>query len=384
MTKEYANYFETNQGIVVLFTDGTMKQVDKTSSYFEAVKEHLDKQEFDQLYGCMDLASRITTYSDGLFYVLDGQVYVGKEVIPDALGTILVRLATSNMPVEPLVKFWHNLSKNPNEQSKQSLYGFLAANQVPITKDGCFLAYKRIDNDWKDCYSHTIDNSIGAKVTMDRDKVDPNPNQTCSAGLHAAAFEYADGVYNSRTGRLVEVKISPENVVAVPTDYHEQKMRVCEYVVIRECEGKRLEALVMDVEFDDYDDNYDDDYDYDVDDDQDVVEVADAPVDTPVDTPNDTTSVDVEKDGRGRVAIPKSIVQLLGVGPFDRVAAYVDTVMAMVIVERVGKNVPDEHTIYTVDRSCNVRVTNSLLAKAGIDTYEDFGVRFADNSIIIE
>lgn len=32
---------------------------------------------------------------------------------------------------------------------------------------------------------------------------------------------------------IVEVLINPKNVIAVPRDYNAQKMRVCEYKVIR-------------------------------------------------------------------------------------------------------------------------------------------------------
>ena len=217
---------------------------------------------------------------------------------------------------------------------------------------------------------------------MDRDKVDPDSNQTCSTGLHAAAFEYADGMYQGGSGILVEVKINPENVVAVPTDYNEQKMRVCEYIVIRECEGKRNEVLVTDDEFDNYDDDYDDnDQDATVEVADDIVEVADT---TPGVTSPVIAAVDVDKDGRGRVAIPKAFVQQLGVGPFDHVVAYADVGISQVIVDRKNQDVPDEHTVYTVDRSGNVRVTNSLLAKAGLDQYDTFTIRFQDDQIIIE
>jgi hypothetical protein len=74
---------------------------------------------------------------------------------------------------------------------------------------------------------------------MARDLVDDNPNNTCSAGLHVACFDYAKGFGS----RLVEVKVNPRDVVCVPTDYNGTKMRTCRFEVVAECVKMRTEEL---------------------------------------------------------------------------------------------------------------------------------------------
>ena len=78
----------------------------------------------------------------------------------------------------------------------------------------------------------------GALVQMKRSEVDDNPNNTCSKGLHAAAYRYAKDFGGHHT-RLMEIKINPKHVVCVPQDYNGEKMRVCEYIVLQECEKMR-------------------------------------------------------------------------------------------------------------------------------------------------
>jgi hypothetical protein len=66
---------------------------------------------------------------------------------------------------------------------------------------------------------------------MDRKLCTVDRNITCSSGLHIGAWEYV----HSFTGtRILECLIDPIDVVSVPTDYHNQKMRVCRYKVIRD------------------------------------------------------------------------------------------------------------------------------------------------------
>jgi hypothetical protein len=40
-------------------------------------------------------------------------------------------------------------------------------------------------------------------------------------------------------GRLVAVKINPADVVSVPSDYNNQKLRTCSYTVMFEIEGAK-------------------------------------------------------------------------------------------------------------------------------------------------
>ena len=125
--------------------------------------------------------------------------------------------------------------------------------KLPLTEDGCFLAYKGVSEDYKDVHSGSIDNSPGAIVSMSRNKISDDPNEGCHVGLHVGAIEYA----GSFGPRVVICKVSPEHVVCVPRDNSFQKMRVCEYEVIGNHGGtlsntvERVDPFNYNVESDD-------------------------------------------------------------------------------------------------------------------------------------
>jgi hypothetical protein len=124
-----------------------------------------------------------------------------------------------------------NLMANPSYRAVNELYGFLEKNNLPITSDGHFLAYKKVREDYKDCHSGTFDNSVGKVVEMERNQVNDNKEQTCSAGLHFCSEGY---LRHFGGERVMILKINPRDVVSIPTDYNDSKGRCCRYEVIGE------------------------------------------------------------------------------------------------------------------------------------------------------
>jgi len=161
--------------------------------------------------------------------VEDGVVWYDELRVPSILSERLIQFIDAKIDTESFKKFIINLMKNPTKSSRDSLYTFLEKNHVPLTEDGHFIAYKGVSKGFKDKHTGNYDNSVGKVVSMPRNEVDPNINNTCSTGLHVAAWDYAAHTYG---GTTIEVKVSPTDVVAVPTDYNAQKMRVCKYKVI--------------------------------------------------------------------------------------------------------------------------------------------------------
>jgi hypothetical protein len=142
-------------------------------------------------------------------------------------------LARNGFDTAPMAKFLKNVLENPNPESVKDLYRFLEKNDLPITTDGCFLAYKRVNPDYTDCYTGTISNKIGAKVPMPREEVTFDPNLTCERGLHVCTRNYLSS-FTKDGGHLMIIKINPKDVVSVPVDYDGTKMRVCYYEVVDE------------------------------------------------------------------------------------------------------------------------------------------------------
>jgi len=137
------------------------------------------------------------------------------------------------------LRFWENLKQNPSYNARLMLFNFLSHNGHPLTEDGCFIAYRGVTEDFKDKHTRKFDNSVGAICEMPRELVDDNPNNTCSAGLHVACYDYAKGFGE----KLVEVKVNPKDVVCVPVDYNGTKMRTCRFEVVAVGEKLREEVL---------------------------------------------------------------------------------------------------------------------------------------------
>lgn len=185
----------------------------------------------EDILAFLDPARRLKKHACGLFDVCNGGVYIGGERTPDLFSKRALELADLGLDVKPLLTLWSNIKLNPDPIAVKDLYTFLDRRQHPITSDGCFIAYKRVRDNFKDHYTNTIDNSVGAKPSMPRELVDCDPSHTCSVGLHVASLEYARDSYCSGSGILIAVKVNPKDVCAIPPDYQMTKMRTCGYSV---------------------------------------------------------------------------------------------------------------------------------------------------------
>lgn len=237
-----ANYLITTDS-VILVKDSGVTPIHKSHKNYNRIVEHLKNGELDNAFKLADRASHVEEATNRKFVVKHGCIYINKKKLPDSLSDRLLAFVDAGLDCTPLELFWRNLRQNPLKSSRESLYDFLENGGIPITDDGCFMAYKCVNGDFTDCHTGKFDNHPGKVVKMKRRDVDPNRNQTCSKGLHVAAFKYADDMVSGNC-KLVEVKVNPKDVVAVPNDYDNMKMRVCRYEVIREC-AEEIKDIVV-------------------------------------------------------------------------------------------------------------------------------------------
>jgi hypothetical protein len=176
----------------------------------------------------------------GVDFKDDGMIFMDGEPVSDALVVRYRFMIENDFPLEGFKLFVQNLARNPSGDSRKDLYGFLEACTLPIVEDGCFLAYKKVNWDYTDCRSRTFDNRIGKVVEMPREKVDPDRNETCSTGLHVCSHSYLEHYSGER---VMVVKVNPKDVVSVPIDYDNAKMRVCRYEVVSELKGEDRDAI---------------------------------------------------------------------------------------------------------------------------------------------
>lgn len=229
-----------NNRVAYLITDGNITVnyqgqthiIRRTGKLGDKLISAIKEGRLDEIPDLISAEKRITKQSKGAFTVENGKVLVNGVPAPDVLGNKIVRFSNEGLPFQPLLKFAENLQANPSYRSVNELFFFLEKNDHPITENGCFIAYKRINEDMTDIRTGTFDNSAGQVVKMPRNQVDEDSSRTCSSGLHVSNWNYAHQHYHSGTGVLIEVEVNPADVVAVPSDYNESKMRVCSYKVL--------------------------------------------------------------------------------------------------------------------------------------------------------
>src|SRR5690606_6818039 len=132
----------------------------------------------------------------------------------------------------------------PDKRSREQLFTWLQSHEFTITEEGDILGYKgvRLTHDengftsistgtaYVDGKMHTgaIPNPIGAVVSMPRAQVQNDPNVACHVGLHVGDWSYASGFAQ---GAVLEVHVNPRDVVSIPHDSSQRKMRCCKYKV---------------------------------------------------------------------------------------------------------------------------------------------------------
>ena len=160
-------------------------------------------------------------------------------------------------------RFLTRLEENVDPVIKPQLINFLTVSlkddpdSFQLDAEGNLIAYKGVaivedGETWQSYYSGTaqvngkvysqqpIPQQIGDIVTMPRHKVQANPYEGCSYGLHAGTIGYARNF--GASGAVLKVKIHPEDIVSVPYDCRYQKIRTTKYEVL-ECLPKIAEEI---------------------------------------------------------------------------------------------------------------------------------------------
>ncbi len=210
----------------------------KSHPNFDAIKAKLKSKDVsdEELLALIDMKKSIETFSQGKVRI-DGEklFYDGRE-LSNCFTRRIIAMIKDQFNIDPLLKFLNNLMLNPSYTAVNEFYGFLERNKLPMTDDGCFLAYKKVRWDYMDIYTGTTHlNAIGEKPEMPRNFVDDDSRDTCSCGLHFASIDYMPHYGSSDIDdHTMVVKINPRDVVAFPADYNGSKGRCCMYEVVDE------------------------------------------------------------------------------------------------------------------------------------------------------
>lgn len=277
MTKITATLTDKGLSLIV---DGEPTTLASTHLNFQKILTCLKLKDYDAIPKLLDVAKAIVDHSKGLVTITNGIVFYAGTAMHNALTDRMLKMVGLGVDIKHMALFLDNLMKNPSYRSVEQLYNFMEACDMPITEDGCLLAYRSVNNDYWDTHTGKTSLSLppdkvnnvsgviwdstgkvcngvfverffvrnGVKtlltdegtcvVSMERNLVDDNPDQTCSKGLHVCSQKY--GMYGKR---LLLVKVNPADVVSVPKDYNQAKMRVCRYEVVKDVQHEGFKTF---------------------------------------------------------------------------------------------------------------------------------------------
>lgn len=222
-----------SESFITVINEGVVCTVDSSHEQFDNALEAVKIGDIQKVLTLINTKEALKTYSKGDIKIIGHQVLYKDVVFDTGITKRIIREMYNERPYEHLVAFFERLMHNPSRDAVYQLYGFLVHNDIEITDDGYILCWKRVSKDYKDLYTGTIDNSLGMVVSVPRNTVDENKNETCSHGLHVAAKSYLP-YYGGGRGVIIQCKVDPADVVAIPTDYYNAKMRVCRYTVLKD------------------------------------------------------------------------------------------------------------------------------------------------------
>lgn len=224
----------TGTGKVCAIISGQSYTIDTDHPKYKQIIETIKQKDWNGFEKLVNISEQVRQYVPDGITLEDGALIVNGEIVHNTLTKRIVKFMGEGLPFEPMMKFLGNLMQNPSKRAVDELYDFLEAGELPITEDGCFLAFKNVRNDYKDIHSGTFDNGVGAVCEMPRNRVCDNKDLTCSAGLHFCSINYLPSFSDSNGGKTMILKINPADVVSIPSDYNNTKGRCCRYEVVSE------------------------------------------------------------------------------------------------------------------------------------------------------
>lgn len=175
--------------------------------------------------------------------VRNNQVTYKGHPVHNVICDKILTFIRDGLPYRGLMKFMDKLMQNPEPYCRDQLYSYIERYGLAIDDDGFVYAWKAVDSDLKDKYTHKLDYSPGKVVRMDRDKCDKNPEVGCGQSLHLGNSSYVLTYGDKEGDRFILCKFNPKDVVSCPTDCEWQKLRVTKIHSLKEVTKDSLQPL---------------------------------------------------------------------------------------------------------------------------------------------
>lgn len=256
---------------IVMILDGSAATVSPSHINFKRIKDDLEAGNFANIKSLYDIADSVKKATNGEIDLsssaTDVSVKVSGDTVKYAIAERIIKGLGMGEDMNKYKLFMANCHLNPSKLAIEELYQFLEKCDLPITDDGCFLAFKKVDSDFYDLHSHTVphytpdhltkiaagpellEGSYGKRnevrlsyvyesgvrhlqLSMPREDVDSNRSNTCSSGLHFCSKSYLPYFGLAESAKILILKINPKDVVSIPTDYDLSKGRASSYVIM--------------------------------------------------------------------------------------------------------------------------------------------------------
>jgi len=219
---------------ISIFLDYKPYSVESTHVNFEEIRQFLlrgDNDE-DELLKLIDVKATVQSYVADNVSIQGNEIFFKGRRIHNKVVDLIFEYIADGHPFEHLARFLSNLLENPSKRSVDLAWEYLTRYNMPITERGTFLAMKAVTSDFKDKHTGKLDNSVGSVVSEPRNEISDDPDYPCHRGLHCGYVNYVEE-FGYSNDQIVLVEVDPKNIVCVPKDCKMQKMRVCEYTVVK-------------------------------------------------------------------------------------------------------------------------------------------------------
>lgn len=251
------------KSLAIFYADGESETIPEAHVSFKPIIEKLisgtaTDEDIRDLTGVLKTVARKMAALSERVSVDGKEVYFDGDPLRGEISDIIKRMFEEGKALDfkPLVNFLEKAKTNPSLKSIDDLYRWIRNGDLVIDPDGDIVAYKavKVNADGvnvsihegnafvngEDFHGH-IPNVPGSIISMARSQVNDNEFETCSYGLHAGTYAYATEFATWQrhdTTRLILVKINPRDVVSVPNDHNDAKMRVSRYTVLTQIDER--------------------------------------------------------------------------------------------------------------------------------------------------
>lgn len=149
------------------------------------------------------------------------------------VAPLVAQVANANKTgeYEGLTNLLKRMGEIQRNHTTKDLVTFLEKSELPISKNGDIIAYKRLNrknHHFVDCHTGNVPQVVGSVVAVDLNQIDMDRSRECSGGLHIARRAYLKGFGGDVT---TIVLVRPEDVYVVPHK-DADKVRVSQYQIL--------------------------------------------------------------------------------------------------------------------------------------------------------